>query len=86
MLPHVRIRVEPLCDGLVGDAEDPVDDVDDAVDGADVLLDDGGVDAAPLRRHQLVPLRVVEPDAVGRQRGGRRESLRRRTRISQCSC
>ena len=73
--PHVRIGVEPLGDGLVGDAEDPVDDVDDAIDGADVLLHDGGIDAAPLHRHKLIPLRVVEPDPIGSQRGGRRESL-----------
>ena len=74
-LPHVRIGVEPLGDGLVRNAENPVHDVDHAVDGADVLLHDGGVDAAPLHRHQLIPLRVVEPDAIGGERGGGRESL-----------
>ena len=66
----------------MGDAEDTVDDVDDAVDGADVLLDDGGIDPAAADRHLLVARRVVKPDAVLRQRRGRGEGLKLERKVS----
>ena len=44
--------------------------MDDAVDGANVLLHDGGVDAARRDGHDLVTCSVLEPDTiVGKGRG-----------------
>ena len=46
--------------------------MDDTVDGANVLLHDGGVDAARCDGHDLVTCSVLEPDTiVGKGRGGR---------------